>query len=240
MAIKQSDRRKYNPDGKNEYTAPSEKPPRHDLRRKHKTNDDPLDKKDKSMDDKLSSSEEETMDIDSKVAKRLAKQRLKIAGRPAKDNYALVREGLDNYQLKDNGVRAVAKTYKHLADSFLCMTKAVNAFTSCKSSEVSPDGKLGGKGYIQTIKEIRSAMADSLNIMSELIDTFHDEVNSPYWKKTTVEDNPIVKEILEKADKAIDEAEDLDEEEQKEANKSLLNDTEKNKILNILKSKGHL
>jgi hypothetical protein len=83
-------------------------------------------------------------------------------------------------------------------------------------------------------------MADSLNIMSELIDTFHDEVNSPYWKKTTVEDNPIVKEILEKADKAIDEAEDLDEEEQKEANKSLLNDTEKNKILNILKSKGHL
>lgn len=240
MVDKKSDRRKYNPDGKNEYTAPKQKPPRFDLRRRHKVQDDPLDRKDKKMDDKLSTSEENSMDKDITIAKKIAKRRIKTAGRPPKDSgFNLQREGLESYRLKDKGVRAVAKTYKHLAESFLCMTKAVNTFTSCKSSEVSPDGKLGGKGYIQPIRDIRASMAECLNNMSELIDTFHDEVNSPYWKRTTVEDHPIVREILDNADKAIDEAEELDEEDNKKVSDGL-SDEEKHKIVNILKTKGYL
>lgn len=235
MNKKYSDREKYNPNDKNEYSTPKEKPPRYDLRRKHKIVDDPLEKKDRNMEDKMG------FEDDKEVVKKVARN--KIAGRPTsvESGFNLQREGLDNYNFKDKGVRSVAKTYKNLAEAFLCMSKAVNSFTSCKSSEISPDGKLGGKGYIQPIKNIRSSMAECLNLMSELIDTFHDEVNSPYWKKTTIEENPVVLEILNLADKAIDEAEELDGSDQlKGEDKIALNDEEKKKVLSILKSKGYL
>jgi hypothetical protein len=236
---KKSDRVKYNPNEKNEYSSPKEKPPRYDLRRKHRIVDDPLEKKDRNMEERMKDSSEENNNSLEETAKKLARK--KIAARPTtlESNLSQYREGLENYPFKEKGVRSVAKTYKNLADSFLCLSKAMNSFNSCKSSEISPDGKLGGKGYIQPIKAIRSSMAECINIMSDLLDTFHDEVNSPYWKKTTVEENPIVKEILEQASDAIDEAEELDDK-QDEADKLALNDDEKNKVLNILKQKGHI
>jgi hypothetical protein len=237
---KRSDRVKYNPKDKNEYTAPKEKPPRHDLRRKHRVVDDPLDKKDRNMEERMKdSSEDKEINESEDIVKKVARK--KLAARPTsiESSFNQNREGLENYPFKEKGVRAVAKTYKNLADSFLCLSKAMNNFSSCKSSEISPDGKLGGKGYIQPIKSIRTSMAECLNIMSDLIDTFHDEVNSPYWKKTTVEENPIVKEILNQAVDAIDQAEELDGNSEVQ-DKLALNEDEKNKVLNILKQKGHI
>lgn len=237
---KRSDRVKYNPKDKNEYTAPKEKPPRHDLRRKHRAVDDPLDKKDRNMEERMKDSSEDKETSESEdIVKKVARK--KLAARPTaiESSFNQNREGLENYPFKEKGVRAVAKTYKNLADSFLCLSKAMNNFSSCKSSEISPDGKLGGKGYIQPIKSIRTSMAECLNIMSDLIDTFHDEVNSPYWKKTTVEENPIVKEILNQAVDAIDQAEELDGNSEVQ-DKLALNEDEKNKVLNILKQKGHI
>lgn len=237
---KRSDRVKYNPNDKNEYVAPKEKPPRHDLRRKHRTVDDPLDKKDRNLEERMKdSSEDKEFNQNEDIVKKVARK--KLAARPTaiESSFNQNREGLENYPFKEKGVRAVAKTYKNLADAFLCLSKALNNFSSCKSSEISPDGKLGGKGYIQPIKTIRTSMAECLNIMSDLIDTFHDEVNSPYWKKTTVEENPIVKEILNQAVDAIDQAEDLDGNSEVQ-DKLALNEDEKKKVLDILKQKGHI
>jgi len=236
---KKSDRVKYKPNEKNEYSSPKEKPPRYDLRRKHRAVDDPLEKKDRNTEERMKDSAEENNNNLDEVAKKIARK--KIAARPTSLESSLSqhREGLENYPFKEKGVRAVAKTYKHMADAFLCLTKAMNSFNGCKSSEISPDGKLGGKGYIQPIKSIRTSMAECINMMSDLIDTFHDEVNSPYWKKTTVEDNPIVKEILEQASEAIDKAEDLGGDSDP-SEKLALNEDEKNKVMNILKQKGHI
>jgi hypothetical protein len=247
---KKSDRKRYNPDGKNTYSQPKNKPPRYDLRRRHRVIDDPLEKKDKLNEESRMSTVEEIEDKEIVIAKKLAKKRIRVASerKPYHDTgYNVARDGLDNYKFKEKGMKAVAKTYRHLADAFLSLTKATNTFTSCKSSEVSPDGKLGGRGYIKPIKEIRKSFADAINTLSELIDTFHDEVNSPYWKKTTVEDHPFVKEILDEADKLIDEAEDLDEKnpnmdlkdpskmiEAEDPSKIVLSETEKEKIKAIL------
>lgn len=228
MTIKLSDRRKYNPGGENEYTSPREKPPRYDLRRRHKETTDPLDiadKKDEEKDMKISEITD-SKDIAKKVARKF------IAAKKADDNPA--REGLEGFSFKDKGIRSVATTYKQLAEAFMLLAKANNTFSSCKSSEISPDGKLGGKGYILSIKDIRVIMTNVLNSVSELIDTFHDEVNSPYWKKTTVEDNPIVKELLNEADNYLEEAET----EKKSEAEPILNDSEKEKIKAILMKKN--
>jgi len=224
---KNADRRKYNPDGNNTYTSPQQKPPRHDLRNKHKVLD-PLEKQDKLREEKIA--EEEIMEKENikRVARKL------MAAKKNDKETEQTREGIEGFKFQDTGIKAVAQTYKCLANSFMHLVKASNMFSACKSSQISPDGKLGGKGYIQSIRDIRESFSTAINILSELIDTFHDEVNSPYWKKTTLEDNPIVKEILSEADSIIDKTEVIEE---KQSSNPQLSDEEKEKVKAILKSK---
>ena len=228
--IKESDRRKYNPGGNNEYSVPKEKPPRYDLRKKHKIKDDPLDNEDEIKEDKLAM-ENKTAE----TAKRMARK--KLAANQRTDS--LNREGLEGFKFKDQGIKSIAKTYKHLAKAFMELAKANNTFSSCKSSQISPDGKLGGRGYVLSIRDIRGSFGNVMNAMSELIDTFHDEVNSPYLKKTIIEDNPIIKDILSDAEDIIDKAEDLEEESEKvnQNTPPTLSDDEKEKVKAILEKK---
>jgi len=163
--------------------------------------------------------------------------RKKLAANQNSDN--LVREGLDGFRFKDKGIKSIANTYKHLAKAFMELAVANNTFSSCKSSQISPDGKLGGKGYVLSIRDIRGSFGNIMNAMSELIDTFHDEVNSPYLKKTILEDNPIIKDILSDAEDIIDKAEDIEEESEKvnQNNPQGLSDDEKEKVKAILEKK---
>jgi len=227
--IKESDRRKYNPGGNNEYTSPSEKPPRYDLRKKHKIKDDPLDNQDDLKEDKLAM-ENKTAE----TAKRMARKRI-----AAKQSEDMVREGLDGFQFKDQGIKSIARTYKHLAKAFMELAKANSTFSSCKSSQISPDGRLGGRGYVLSIRDIRGSFGNIMNSMSELIDTFHDEVNSPYLKRTILEDNPIIKDILSDAEDIIDKAEDIEQENGKTNQNTppTLSDDEKEKVKAILDKK---
>ena len=228
--IKESDRRKYNPDGSNEYTTPKEKPPRYDLRLRHKIKDDPLDKEDDLKEDKLAME-----DKTAKIAKRLARKKIAINQR----NDVSIREGLDGFQFKDQGIKAIAQTYKHLALAFMEIAKANHTFSSAKSSQISPDGKLGGRGYVLSIKDIRGSLGNIMNGVSELIDTFHDEVNSPYLKKTVIEDNPIIKDMLSDAEEIVDHAEDLEDASQAvdQNTPPTLSDKEKAKVKSILDKK---
>ena len=119
------------------------------------------------------------------------------------------------------------------------LAKANHTFSSCKSSQISPDGKLGGKGYVISIRDIRGSFGNIMNSMSELMDTFHDEVNSPYLKKTVLEDNPIIKSILDDAEEIIDKAEDIEDESGKinQNNPATLSTAEKEKVKSILENK---
>jgi len=210
-------RKKYNPDGGNEYSAPQEKPPRYDLRRKHKTLDDPLDKKDRSKEEndmKLSeeidikklSEEEEII-----LAKKIALKRIRTAGeiKHIKDtsDTDVNRQYIKGFPLKEEGMNSVAATYKCLGTAFQNMVKANNIFAKIKSSQISPDGRMGGIGFVKGIKDIRAALSNTVNVVSELLDTFYDEINSPHWKKQTEEMESFQKTV-EEADDIINQAEE--------------------------------
>ena len=46
---------------------------------------------------------------------------------------------------------------------------------------ISPDGNLGGKGYIQEIREMRRQYMNVSEALSALSDTIYDEINAPHW-----------------------------------------------------------
>lgn len=58
---------------------------------------------------------------------------------------------------------------------------AYATFTKIKSQTISPDGNLGGKGYVMPIKDIRKFLMNSCEALSAVSDTLFDEKNAPHW-----------------------------------------------------------
>lgn len=71
---------------------------------------------------------------------------------------------------------------------------ALRLFSKMPSSEFSPDGLLGGRGYIQQVKELRANLGQAVEVLSSFTDTIHDEINAPHWASA---DSPGVGEIVE-------------------------------------------
>ena len=59
---------------------------------------------------------------------------------------------------------------------------AYREFSRVKSATVSPDGMLGGRGYVMGIRDMRQRMYDASEALSAVVDTLHDEINAPHWK----------------------------------------------------------
>ena len=101
-------------------------------------------------------------------------------------------------------------------------------FTRIKSADVSPDGALGGKGYVQKIAEMRRAYMNVIEALSALSDTLYDEIRAPHWaalsRREDPEDRAEVEKIVEDAVEikqdpegwAEDQEEEMDEENEEE------------------------
>jgi hypothetical protein len=90
-------------------------------------------------------------------------------------------------------------------------TSAYNRFVKIKSRNVSPDGNLGGKGYIQKIPDMRRQLMNCVEALSALTDTVYDEMKAPHWDPNAdtldPRDREEVKEIIEDAEEIKDDPE---------------------------------
>ncbi len=105
---------------------------------------------------------------------------------------------------------------------------AYSVFTKIKSADVSPDGSLGGKGYIQKIAEMRRAYMNVVEALSALSDTLYDEIRAPHWAAVSRQEDPEeraeVEQIVEDAVEikqdpegwAEDQEDEMDEENEEE------------------------
>lgn len=72
---------------------------------------------------------------------------------------------------------------------------ALRIFSKMPSSQFSPDGLLGGRGYIQSVKDMRTTLSQAGEILSTFTDTVHDEINAEHWKPAeTPEANEFVQD----------------------------------------------
>ncbi len=89
---------------------------------------------------------------------------------------------------------------------------AYRQFTRLKSSAISPDGKLGGRGYVMDVRQIRQQLYAACEALSTISDTIHDEITGPHWKpklaqlaKGEAED---VRRYVDEAEEALEDAEE--------------------------------
>ena len=64
------------------------------------------------------------------------------------------------------------------------VVSAYNTFAKIKSRNISPDGALGGKGYVQRIPDMRRQLMNCVEALSAFTDTVYDEINAPHWSPT--------------------------------------------------------
>ena len=59
---------------------------------------------------------------------------------------------------------------------------AYSTFAKIKSRDISPDGSLGGRGYIMEIKGMRRQYMNVVEALSSLSDTLYDEITADHWQ----------------------------------------------------------
>lgn len=91
------------------------------------------------------------------------------------------REIQEDFEYNPKNLKPLSET---LRAALLAMGHALSAhatFNRIKSAQVSPDGALGGKGYIQKIPDMRRQLMNVCEALSSVTDTLYDEIKAPHW-----------------------------------------------------------
>lgn len=114
------------------------------------------------------------------------------------------RELIDGFEYKIKQAEPLALTLRATLMALGHASSAQNIFVKIKSAEISPDGALGGRGYIQKIADMRRQYMNVVEALSALSDTIHDELKAPHWHPDAEHGGPRerdeVQQILSDAD----------------------------------------
>jgi len=125
-----------------------------------------------------------------------------------------------------------AKQLKPLAKSLRSVLMALGHTTSCyntfvkiKSRNISPDGNLGGLGYIMEISQVRKNLMNCIEALSSISDCMYDEILAPHWNPSEdtlhPRDREEVVEIVDQIKELHEDPEEYAEEAEKEMDAEL-------------------
>lgn len=114
------------------------------------------------------------------------------------------REINEEYEYDPKALEPLASSLRSVLMSLGHAMSGYTTFTKIKSRTVSPDGSLGGRGYIMKISDMRRQLMNCIEVLSSVSDTIYDEVNAPHWTADSgapgKRERDEVKEIMEDVD----------------------------------------
>ena len=90
---------------------------------------------------------------------------------------------IDEFNWEPDNLKSLAKILWAAQRSHSYALAAYRLFSKIPSSGISPDGLLGGRGYIQSIKDMRKSISSAVEMMSSFTDTIQDEINAEHWNQ---------------------------------------------------------
>lgn len=125
-----------------------------------------------------------------------------------------------DYKFDAKNLKPLAQTLRSALMALGHIQTARTTFTKIRSATISPDGNLGGKGYVLPIKDVRKLLSNCDEALSSLTDSIYDEMQATHWHPD-VDDtggNPRerddVKQIMDDVDEIRTDPEDWAEEEE--------------------------
>lgn len=111
----------------------------------------------------------------------------------------------DDFQYNKKKLKHLKKILHNVNVALGTMVSALNEFSRVKGPDISPDGMLGGLGYIIPIRDIKEALNQNIHSLSNVADCLADELTNPRWN---AEDDKEVKELIKEKEKLEDRVEE--------------------------------
>ena len=86
-----------------------------------------------------------------------------------------------DYKFDAKNLKPLAQTLRSALMALGHIQTARTTFTKIRSATISPDGNLGGKGYVLPIKDIRKLLSNCDEALSSMTDTIYDEMQAVHW-----------------------------------------------------------
>lgn len=115
---------------------------------------------------------------------------------------------VEDFEYDSTQLKKLSKVLWSLSCSLGHLISAHSDFTKLKAVDISPDGKLGGKGYVQAIPDMRTDLTECIETMSSVVDTIDDEVKAPHWHEDLSE---LTDQEQEEIDETLDDAQEVRE-----------------------------
>ena len=115
---------------------------------------------------------------------------------------------LDGFDYNKSKAKILKNSLHNLNVALGTLIAAQKDLAILRGSDITPDGKIGGRGFIMEFREIKTFISDSINNLSNVTDSIADELTNPHWglKEKEVE---LVEKEQEVVDEKVEESEDI-------------------------------
>jgi hypothetical protein len=114
---------------------------------------------------------------------------------------------LDGFEYDTSKATVLKKALHNVNVSLGTLLSAMKDLSLLRGSEITPDGMLGGRGFIMPFKEMKSKINSAVNDLSDITDTIADELTNPKWGLSPAEK----KKVKDEKDEIKDEIEEIEE-----------------------------
>lgn len=142
--------------------------------------------------------------------------RIKIAAADNKKNKKEIGRELDGFKYQKSKAKILKDVLHNINVSLGTLLAATKQLSMLRGSDVTPDGRIGGRGFIMEFREIKSIINDSVKNLSDVTDSIADELTNPKWGLKEKEIKKVEKEqeqVEDKAEEIVEQKPEEDEEE---------------------------
>jgi hypothetical protein len=125
-----------------------------------------------------------------------------------RENSGDVRRNLDGFEYDPSKASVLKKALHNTNVSLGTLLAAMKDLALLRGSEITPDGMLGGRGFIMPFKEMKGKINSAINDLSDITDTIADELTNPKWGLSPEEKKKVKREKKE-IEEQVEEIEEI-------------------------------
>ena len=101
-------------------------------------------------------------------------------------------------------LKGLAQSLWQLSVALGHVMSAYSRLTKTRAVSISPDGQIGGKGYVMAVTDVREKLGSIIGTLSAITDSFHDEIHADHWQRDMSKD---VKKIVDEVEEVREDPE---------------------------------
>jgi len=137
---------------------------------------------------------------------RLAAQKAADKKETAK---GVLKREIEGFDYDPSKATILKKALHNINVSLGTMISAMKDLSILRGSDITPDGMLGGRGFIMPFREVKEKISTAITELSNVTDTLADELTNPKWglnpveKKKVKEENQVIEEEVQEMEEVV-------------------------------------